>query len=122
MLRRLLSLVLVLSLLCAEVPAALCEAVVAVQETVQDEPSRYRLLVRGDRDGDDSVDIVALQNRLIELGYLRDAADGVFGGNTVDAVSAFQRSNGLEETGSASPELPAAEALLAELEALAPEA
>lgn len=56
-------------------------------------------LKRGDRDGDDSANIILLQNKLIELGYLRDSADGVFGANTESAVAAFQRSNGLPETG-----------------------
>lgn len=60
----------------------------------------YPTLSLGDRDGDDSTAyIVFLQNRLIELGYLRDAADGVFGENTQTAVKAFQRFNSLPETG-----------------------
>ena len=60
----------------------------------------YPTLQLGDRDGDDSTAyIVFMQNRLIELGYLRDAADGVFGENTQTAVKAFQRGNGLPDTG-----------------------
>ncbi len=60
----------------------------------------YPTLSLGDRDGDDSTAyIVFMQNRLIELGYLRDAADGVFGENTQTAVKAFQRNNGLPDTG-----------------------
>ena len=60
----------------------------------------YPTLSLGDRDGDDSIAyIVFMQNRLIELGYLRDAADGVFGENTQTAVKAFQRYNNLPETG-----------------------
>ena len=60
----------------------------------------YPTLRPGDRDGDDSAaNIVFMQNRLIELGYLRDAADGVFGENTQTAVKAFQRNNGLPDTG-----------------------
>ncbi len=58
-------------------------------------------LKRGDRDGDDSTAIVLLQNRLIQLGYLKDEADGVFGKNTEDAISALQRANGMVETGEA---------------------
>lgn len=62
--------------------------------------SQYPTLSLGDRDGDDSVAyIVFLQNRLIELGYLRDSADGVYGENTQTAVQAFQRNNNLPETG-----------------------
>ena len=61
---------------------------------------QYPTLSLGDRDGDDSTAyIVFMQNRLIELGYLRDAADGVFGENTQTAVKAFQRNNGLADTG-----------------------
>ena len=116
-LRRLLCFVLILTLCCVELPAAIRARTVAMAEVADDESagedadveseSEYRTLQRGDRDGDDSTDIVALQNQLIELGYLRDAADGVFGANTQDAVSALQRSNGLEETGTATAELQA---------------
>ena len=61
---------------------------------------QYPTLRLGDRDGEDSMAyIVFMQNRLIELGYLRDAADGVFGQNTETAVRAFQRNNNLEDTG-----------------------
>lgn len=128
--KRLLSVVLSLALLLSGLPGALAMEAV-VDEVAVDEPivqeeaqasesdatsdsdtsddaasdSGYRTLARGDRDSDDSADIVILQNRLIELGYLRDAADGVFGENTELAVAALQRSNGLEETGTATPEL-----------------
>lgn len=107
MLRRLLSFVLILTLICAELPAFAAMAEIAEDVPAIDEESTsgYRTLQRGDRDSDDSVAIVTLQNRLIELGYLRDAADGVYGGNTVDAVSALQRSNDLEDTGIATPAL-----------------
>ena len=38
----------------------------------------YPTLRPGDRDGDDSAaNIVFMQNRLIELGYLSDSADGI---------------------------------------------
>ena len=66
--------------------------------------SQYPVLRLGDRDGDDGAAyIVFMQNRLIELGYLHDAADGVFGDNTEMAVRQFQKSNGLNETGVADP-------------------
>ena len=77
----------------------------AEQEAVEDDiyvaadASDEIELKRGDRDGDDSANIITLQNKLIELGYLRDNADGVFGANTESAVAAFQRSNGLTESG-----------------------
>ncbi len=67
--------------------------------------SDYPTLKLGDRDGDDGTAfIVFMQNRLIELGYLRDAADGTFGENTQTAVLAFQKNNNLPETGIADPE------------------
>ena len=114
MLQRLLSALLVLTLLCAEIPAifhqniAYAEMDIAMDETYAniEERTGYRLLVRGDRDSEDSADIVLLQNRLIELGYLRDSADGVFGANTETALTIFQSSNGMEpspSTGYAHP-------------------
>lgn len=61
---------------------------------------QYPTLRLGDRDGaDGAAYIVFLQNRLNELGYLRDSADGVFGDSTETAVRMFQRNNGLAETG-----------------------
>ena len=106
LLHRLLSVILILALVCATPGlAALAEA--AEQEAAEDDiyvgtdTSDYAELRRGDRDGDDSANIITLQNKLIELGYLRDTADGVFGANTESAVAAFQRSNGLTETGTA---------------------
>ena len=66
---------------------------------------RYPTLRLGDRDGEDSAaNIVFLQNRLNELGYLRDPADGAFGEGTESAVRMFQRNNGLPETGVADSE------------------
>ena len=106
LLHRLLSVILILALVCATPGlAALAEPI--EQEAVEDDiyegtdTSDYAELRRGDRDGDDSANIITLQNKLIELGYLRDTADGVFGANTESAVAAFQRSNGLTETGTA---------------------
>ena len=104
MLRRLLSVILILALFCAASGmTALAEQ--AEQAVVEDDiyegadASDEIELKRGDRDGDDSANIITLQNKLIELGYLRDNADGVFGANTESAVAAFQRSNGLTESG-----------------------
>lgn len=66
--------------------------------------SVYPTLRLGDRDGEDGVAyVVFLQNRLIELGYLADDADGTFGANTETAVREFQKSNGLQVTGIADP-------------------
>lgn len=104
LLHRLLSVILILALACAT-PGLAALAEPAEQEAVEDDiyegtdTSDYAELQRGDRDGDDSANIITLQNKLIELGYLRDTADGVFGANTESAVAAFQRSNGLAESG-----------------------
>lgn len=44
-------------------------------------------------------DVRRLQEELVALGYLDDKADGVFGGNTQDAVVLFQAVNGLPADG-----------------------
>ena len=41
----------------------------------------------------------ALQDALIELGFLRGTADGMFGTATENAVIAFQRMNNYPDTG-----------------------
>ena len=65
----------------------------------------YPTLKLGDKDGTDSTAyIVFMQNRLIELGYLRDSADGTYGENTQTAVLSFQKNNNLPETGIADAE------------------
>lgn len=46
-------------------------------------------------------EVAALQERLIELGYLDGKADGDYGGKTAGAVRAFQARAGLEATGDA---------------------
>ena len=43
--------------------------------------------------------VKALQNRLIQLGYLTGKADGVYGVNTYKAVVAFQKANALKADG-----------------------
>lgn len=53
------------------------------------------LLARGAK-GDD---VSALQQKLKALGYLTGSADGQYGTGTVKAVEAFQKDNGLEQTG-----------------------
>ncbi|MBQ6961109.1 MAG: von Willebrand factor type A domain-containing protein [Clostridia bacterium] len=51
--------------------------------------------------GDTGEKVAALQARLIELGYLAGEADGVFDEDTENALTAFQRRNGLLVTGMA---------------------
>ncbi len=43
--------------------------------------------------------VVQLQQKLIDLGFLNDVADGSYGPKTAAAVSAFQAANGLNPTG-----------------------
>lgn len=49
-------------------------------------------------------DVSLLQLRLVELGFLKDSPDGVYGNNTFMAVGYFQLAAGLEATGIATPE------------------
>lgn len=53
----------------------------------------------GDRDGEGETAIRLIQQRLIDLNYLSDVADGIFGNNSTDAVFRFQAANGLPEYG-----------------------
>lgn len=76
------------------------ERIVAVIETPTPEPlttpaPQYTTLSKGD----DSEDVKAMQQRLYDLGYLEDEADGKFGNNTQTAVKLFQQQAGLEVTG-----------------------
>ncbi|MGN0970623.1 MAG: peptidoglycan-binding protein, partial [Aristaeellaceae bacterium] len=45
--------------------------------------------------GDSGDEVAAMQQRLIDLGYLSGTADGKFGTATAEAVYAFQKANGL---------------------------
>ncbi len=55
------------------------------------------------RQGDMGNEVKALQQRLIQLGYLSGKADGNFGSGTAAALKAFQKSNGLNQDGVAGP-------------------
>jgi len=55
--------------------------------------------------GSKGSDVKAIQERLIEMGYLKGSADGDYGNKTVNAVSAFQEAAGLEVNGVADLEL-----------------
>lgn len=58
---------------------------------------KYGVLRFGDR-GDN---VKTMQKKLIELGYLTGTADGAFGYQTLNAVRAFQKANGLSADGDA---------------------
>ena len=60
-----------------------------------------RILLRGMQGND----VALLQQRLSQLGYLEDEADGRYGRKTLQAVTEFQRKNGLEKLdGKAGPQ------------------
>ncbi len=61
--------------------------------------AQYETLEEGDQ-GDE---VLAIQERLEELGYLTEAYDGHYGSTTAGCVSRFQSANGLESTGTADP-------------------
>lgn len=54
--------------------------------------------------GDESNEVMKLQLRLFELGYLNDNRDGVFGSKTQTAVKMFQEQTGLNPSGIADSE------------------
>ena len=77
-------------------------------ETTMPEPQPYVTVYAEQKKGDYSRSVVLIQRALYEKGYLAasaktatkgDVADGVYGDSTADAISAFQRANGLPETG-----------------------
>ncbi len=55
------------------------------------------------RQGMTSADVKSLQEKLIELGYLKTSATGYFGSATLTAVRKFQEANGLTADGVAGP-------------------
>jgi len=58
-------------------------------------PVVYKTLVKGDKNND----VMKMQVRLYEMGYLNDDRDGNFGTKTQTAVKTFQERAGLEVTG-----------------------
>ena len=61
----------------------------------------YRALVKGDS----GEAVRRMQQRLIDLGYLYDSADGKFGSKTAEAVREFSGANGLGASEIATPEM-----------------
>lgn len=51
------------------------------------------------KQGSSGSEVKSLQNKLIEKGYLKDKADGIFGSKTKAAVIKFQSDNGLTADG-----------------------
>ena len=60
----------------------------------------YKALKRGNT----GLRVTILQDRLRELGYLADGADGIYGSRTEEAVALFQEENGLSGDGGATRE------------------
>ena len=63
----------------------------------------YQLL----QSGSDGTQVTALQEALIELGYLTGKADGIYGSGTANAVMKLQKANGYPVTGYADANLQA---------------
>ncbi len=71
-----------------------------VEELPEHEDSgEYRWL----RFEDQGEEVLAMQNRLKELGYLTVEFNGYYGENTIAAISLFQENTGLDVTGEAEP-------------------
>ena len=67
-----------------------------VQATPTPEPAvNYNTLSKGDK----SDEVLNMQTRLVELGFLSDTPDGAFGTKTQTAVKIFQQIAGLPVTG-----------------------
>ena len=79
------------------------EITVAPTSTPAPQASDFKTLQKGSK-GDD---VKRLQQRLIDLGYLNDTADGSYGPKTEAAVRDFCSQNGLPIDGTASPEMQA---------------
>ena len=77
------------ALTCLLLAAALCAPALA-------EPLGTEYLVNMTAD-----EISAMEDRLVELGYLASESDGVFDAETQSALESFQQANGLEVTGTA---------------------
>ena len=66
----------------------------------EEDAGGYQILQKGDQGSR----VTALQEALIELGYLSGKADGNYGTATMNAVKAFQKANGLTVDGTAGKE------------------
>lgn len=81
------------------------------QEMPEPDPYVYEYKLLNKKNGY-VYDVYLLQQRLIELGWLKGSADGVYGDDTYMAVGYFQKAIGMTPNGDATPETQ--EALFAE--------
>jgi murein L,D-transpeptidase YcbB/YkuD len=82
----------------AELTAVINGQVITVQ-TQTPEPTVEPVTYANLQKGDESNDVMKLQVRLYNLGYLNDDRDGVYGSKTQTAVKMFQETMGLPATG-----------------------
>lgn len=68
-------------------------------ELVVPTPQDYDVVYTDQQQGDYSWSVLCIQEKLIQLGYLSDKADGVYGEGTAKAVAKYQSDNGLDVTG-----------------------
>ncbi len=66
-----------------------------VSSALEEDDTTYETL----QERDQGEEVLKMQSRLDELGYLDMAYDGYYGEHTVQCVKDFQRANGLPETG-----------------------
>ena len=67
----------------------------AVESVLAEDTTEYTTL----REGDQGDAVLAMQERLAELGYLTEEYDGYYGSHTAQCVEEFQTTNGLDATG-----------------------
>ena len=81
-------------------PTATPKATATPKPTATPASSNNKVAVSGTlREGDSGSDVKTLQQKLIQMGYLKDSADGIFGKKTAAAVTAFQKANNLKADG-----------------------
>ena len=91
----------------AELTAVINGQTITVQ-TQTPEPTVEPVTYANLQKGDESNDVMKLQVRLYNLGYLNDDRDGVYGSKTQTAVKLFQETVGLNATGIADSDTQAA--------------
>jgi len=79
----------------------ICTVLAFVLSWVLFVPAAHAALERGSS----GEEVMTLQERLYDMGYLFEEPDGKFGGKTEAAVKEYQKATGLEETGVVTDEL-----------------